>query len=391
MREKFTGAIEIADAVDVAEDLARQDRPFEAERYLLTRLVRHPLSAGVAEALLAMGRIFRTLSQWHHMEVCSLVGYRLRATALETSTTPRLLSTLALACARQRSLDEAQRYSQVAAALGMDDPVMQEMIEEAAALTDAGLAEVADPPRDTPLPDCSDLLARATALASVDPKQVPLALHKLSTDLSRRPPALGLFRPWRMVAEVHVGTTPTDPNKGFQVLYQTAMATAAAGKAILVNPEAAARDDDLWFWYGSGLAQLSFYPEAVQVLEQTYRVATSDRTRQALDYARAMANQPEDSPYLPDSHATWQAMREDAMARRPSSAMTMPPEEPPRPGMPWWSIPLSFIIGGGLGYTWINMVAEPYNALLGAGVGGVVLVPLFCKLSTKLELWKRRE
>ena len=386
MREKFTGAAEIADAVEVAKDLARQDRPFEAERYLLTRLIRHPLSPGVAEALLSMGQIFGERSQWHQMEVCALVSYRLRATALEPSTIPRALSTLAMACARQGSRDEVRRYCQVAAALCSEDPELLAVIDQAATLARQDLAENAR------AADTSDMLARATALASVAPPQVPLALHKLSADLSRRPPSLGLFRPWRMVAEVHVGTTPTDPNKGFQVLYQTASATAAAGKAIMAHPEAAARDDDLWFWYGSGLAQLSLYSEAVLALEQAYRVATTDRTRQALEYARTMATQPEDSPYRPDSMATWHAMREDAMARRPSSAIPIDTLDEPAPStMPWWSVPLAFIIGGSLGYTWIDAVAEPFNALLGAALGGVILTPLLCKIARKLEQWRRRD
>ena len=389
MREKFTGAIEIAEAVDVAEDLAQQGRPFEAEQYLLARLVRHPLSPGASEALLALGQIYRMRRHWHMVEVCALVSHRLRATALELTTAPRSLALLTLACAHQGSPDEVRRYARELAALSSDDAEALSMMERTRALEEANPAGDGESDEEG-APGPSELLRRATELAVIHPRKLPRLLHKLCRDLSRARPAPGLFRSWRMVAEVHVGTTPTDPNKGFQMLYQTAMATAAAGKAILVNPEAADRDSDLWFWYGSGLAQLSFYPAAIEALEQSYRVAASDRTRQTLDYARTMALQPEESPYRPDSTITWQAMREDAMARRAFGAPPSPDlgREESFPGTPWWSVPVAFIIGGSLGYTRLAAVPEPYNALLGAALGGLLLTPLFCKLRRALEKWK---
>jgi len=389
MREKFTGAIEIAEAMDVVEDLALQDRPFEAEQYLLARLVRHPLSPGAAEALFALAKLYQERDHWHQVEVCTLVAHRLRATALEESTPPRALALLALTCAHQGALEDARRHARAAQALAPDDAEVRALIEQTMKLEQADPGGEGEEDGEA-APRASELLAQATNLATKDARVLPRLLHKLSGDLSRARPEPGLFRSWRMVAEVHVGTTPTDPNKGFQVLYQTAMATAAAGKAILVNPEAAARDSDLWFWYGSGLAQLSLYSAAVEALEQSYRVAASDRTRQTLDYARTMALQPEESPYRPDSTTTWQAMREDAMARRAAGAVHSleSPAEEPASGIPWWSVPVAFIIGGSLGYTNIAVVPEPYNALLGAAVGGLVLTPLFCKLRKAMDRWK---
>ena len=78
------------------------------------------------------------------------------------------------------------------------------------------------------------------------------------------------------------------------------------------------------------------------------------------------------------------------MARRAAGAVHSleSPAEEPASGIPWWSVPVAFIIGGSLGYTNIAVVPEPYNALLGAAVGGLVLTPLFCKLRKAMDGWK---